>query len=89
LEKQNLGYGEMFSQAASNIPSSASNMASGLYHAVTNPVQTVSNLLDVGAGALQKALPKPVVDFVNQFESNPGHDCWAFRRMCSWCAHGA
>jgi hypothetical protein len=71
LEKQNLGYGEMFSQAASNIPSSASNMASGLYHAVTNPVQTVSNLLDVGAGALQKALPKPLVDFVNQFESNP------------------
>ena len=66
-----MGYGEMMSQAVSNIPASAGNMISGLYHAVTNPVQTVSGILDVGAGALQKALPKPVVDFVNQFESNP------------------
>jgi hypothetical protein len=66
-----MGYGEMLGQAVSNIPSSAGNMVSGLYQAVTNPVQTVSGLLDVGAGALQKALPKPVVDFVNQFESNP------------------
>jgi len=66
-----MGYGEMMGQAVSNIPASAGNMISGLYHAVTNPVQTVSGLLDVGAGALQKVLPKPVVDFVNQFESNP------------------
>ena len=66
-----MGYGEMMGQAVQNIPASASNMATGLYQAVTNPVQTVSGLLDVGAGALQKALPKPVVDFVNQFESNP------------------
>ena len=66
-----LGYGEMMGQAVQNIIPSATNMATGLYQAVTNPVQTVSGLLDVGAGALQKALPKPVVDFVNQFESNP------------------
>ena len=66
-----MGYGEMMGQAVQNIPASATNMATGLYQAVTNPVQTVSGLLDVGAGALQKALPKPVVDFVNQFESNP------------------
>lgn len=66
-----MGYGEMMGQAVQNIPASAANIATGLYQAVTNPVQTVSGLLDVGAGALQKALPKPVVDFVNQFESNP------------------
>ena len=66
-----MSYGDMLGQAVSNIPSSAGNMATGLYHAVTNPVQTVSGMLDVGAGALQKALPKPVVDFVNQFETNP------------------
>lgn len=66
-----MGYGEMMGQAVQNIIPSATNMATGLYQAITNPVQTVSGLLDVGAGALQKALPKPVVDFVNQFESNP------------------
>lgn len=66
-----MGYGEMLGQAVSNIPSSAGNMVSGLYEAVTNPVQTVSGLMDVAAGGLKNVLPKPVVDFVNQFESNP------------------
>jgi hypothetical protein len=66
-----MSYGDMLGQAVSNIPSSAGNMVTGLYHAVTNPVQTVSGMLDVGSGALQKVLPKPVVDFVNQFETNP------------------
>jgi hypothetical protein len=58
-------------EALSNIPSSAKTMASGLYEAVTNPVQTVSGVMDVAAGGLQNALPKSVVNFVNQFETNP------------------
>lgn len=58
-------------EAFTNIPSSAKTMATGLYQAVTNPVQTVSGLMDVAAGGLQNALPKPVVNFVNQFETNP------------------
>ena len=66
-----MGYGDMLAQAATNVPSSAGNLVSNLYHAVTNPVQTVSGILDVGAGALQKAMPKPVVDFINKFETNP------------------
>lgn len=66
-----MGYGEMVGQAITNIPSSAGNLASGLYHAVTNPVQTVSGIMDVAAGGLQNAMPKSVVDFVNKFESNP------------------
>jgi len=58
-------------EALGNIPSSAKTMASGLYEAVTNPVQTVSGVMDVAAGGLQNALPKSVVNFVNQFETNP------------------
>ena len=58
-------------EAFSNILPSAKNMASGLYEAVTSPVQTVSGLMDVAAGSLQNALPKPVVDFVNQFDADP------------------
>ena len=58
-------------EAFTNIPSSAQTMATGLYQAITNPVQTVSGLMDVAAGGLQNALPKPVVNFVNQFETNP------------------
>ena len=62
---------EVPGEALGNIPSSAANLAKGLYQAVTNPVQTVSGAMDVAAGGLQNALPKPVVDFVNQFETNP------------------
>lgn len=51
----------------SAIPS-ALQFGKGLYEAVTNPVQTVGGLLDVGAGALylgaNEVLPKQVMDFV-------------------------
>jgi hypothetical protein len=58
-------------EAFSNIVPSAKNMASGLYEAVTSPVKTVSGLMDVAAGSLQNALPKPVVNFVNKFDADP------------------
>ena len=57
--------------AITNLPASAGKYGKELYEAVTNPIATASSILDVGAGALQKLLPKQVVDFVNQFESNP------------------
>jgi hypothetical protein len=69
--KKPMGYGEMLGQAVVNTPASAGRMISGLYEAVTSPVQTVSGLMDVAAGGLQNVLPKPVTDFINQFETNP------------------
>ena len=70
-----MSYGEMLGQAVVNAPASAGqfvkNTASGLYEAVTSPVQTASSLMDVAAGGLQNALPKSVTDFINQFETNP------------------
>lgn len=59
------------SEAISNLPSSAAKFVGGLYEAVTSPVQTAKGLLDLGAGALQKATPKPIADFINQFDQNP------------------
>lgn len=58
-------------EAVKNIVPSAKRFAGGLYEAVTSPVQTIKGLLDVGAGAIQKALPDSVVNWVNQFEANP------------------
>jgi hypothetical protein len=57
--------------AVANLPRSAKQFATNLYEAVANPLQTVSAVLDVGAGALQKALPDTVVNFINRFEGNP------------------
>lgn len=44
-------------EALSNAPASAGRFLGGLYDAVRHPLDTASNLLDVGAGAINKALP--------------------------------
>lgn len=62
-------------EAIPNIPSSAAEFATGLYTAVTNPVETAGSLLDIAAGGLktgaQKALPKKVYDFINEMDRDP------------------
>jgi hypothetical protein len=50
---------------------SAIKFGKGLYEMVASPVQTLSSILDVGAGALRNTLPKGVVDFVDQFDADP------------------
>jgi hypothetical protein len=69
--RKNYGLSEVPGQAVANLPASAKKFAGGLYEAVTNPIQTVMGVLDVGAGALQKVLPDSAVNFINQFEGNP------------------
>lgn len=58
-------------EALSNVIPSGAKFLGGMYEAVTNPVQTVQGVLDIGAGALQNITPKAVRDFVNRFETNP------------------
>jgi hypothetical protein len=62
-------------EAIPNIPSSAAEFATGLYEAVTNPVETAGTLLDIAAGGLktgaQKALPKNVYNFINELDRDP------------------
>jgi len=69
--RKNYAASEVPSAAASNLVPSAKRFATGLYEAVTSPVQTVMGALDLGAGALQKAMPESAVNFINQFEGNP------------------
>lgn len=64
---QNIAY-----QAIKNIPSSAAKFAGDIYHAVTNPVETVTNLGMVGAGTIKNVLPKPVTDFISSISKEPG-----------------
>jgi hypothetical protein len=62
-------------EAIPNIPSSAAEFATGLYTAVTNPIETAGTLLDIAAGGLktgaQKALPKNVYNFINELDRDP------------------
>ena len=61
--------GRSVSGFISNIGSSAGQLAGGLANMVMSPIDTASNILDIGAGALQKVLPKAFVDFVNKSET--------------------
>ena len=71
--QRNYAVSELPSEAASNFPKSAQKFATGIYEAVSSPVQTVKGLIDIGAGALQNVLPQGVVDFVNSFSSDPAN----------------
>lgn len=62
---------EIPGEALVNVGPSAVNFYKGLVTAITNPVQTVSGVIDVGAGALQNMLPKELVDLVNQIDNKP------------------
>jgi len=61
----------------SNIPSSAGRLAEGIGSMILSPIDTASNILDIGAGALQNALPKAFVDFVNSGDSPEKADTMA------------
>ena len=63
--------GAYLKPAIEAVPSSAGGLLRGIGQAITSPIETASGLLDIAAGGLQNALPKPVVDFVNSFSSNP------------------
>jgi hypothetical protein len=71
IPKQRRSFADVPGEALANLPSSASSFYKGLVTAITNPVQTATGILDVGAGALQKLLPKDLVDLVNQIDTNP------------------
>ena len=58
----------------SNIPPSAVRLGEGLLTAAVNVVDTkgnntIGNIVDIGAGALQNVLPKALVDFINKSET--------------------
>jgi hypothetical protein len=69
--RKNYALSQVPGEAISNVPASAKRFATGLYEAVTSPIQTAMGVLDIGAGALQKALPESAINFINQFEGNP------------------
>jgi hypothetical protein len=43
----------------------------GLWEAINSPAQTLGGVLDLAAGTLRLAVPKPARDFVDSFDANP------------------
>jgi hypothetical protein len=57
--------------AARNLPSSAYKMGTELVHAVTNPLETAGNVMDLGAGLLRSVTPDFISKRIDQLDWNP------------------
>ena len=57
-------------ETISNLKPSAVQYGQNMLNAITSPLQTVNSIVDIGAGALQNALPQSVVNFVSQADVN-------------------
>ena len=71
VPKKRRSFSDVPGEALANVGTSAANFYKGLITAITNPVQTATGILDVGAGALQNMLPKELVNLVDQIDTNP------------------
>jgi len=69
--RKSYGLAEVPLAAGKNLPESAGKFVGGLVDVITSPVQTLSSILDIGAGALRNSLPAPVVNFVDKFDTDP------------------
>jgi hypothetical protein len=56
-EEPEMGWGEVGSEALSNIPESASRLAGDIYQAVRHPVETGKAVVGLARGVAQKAIP--------------------------------
>ena len=65
-KKQAMDWKSVPVEAATNIIPSMGRMVGDIYQAVTSPVQTVKGVLDLGAGALQNALPESLVQIIGE-----------------------
>lgn len=64
-------WGDVAYEATFSLPSSAGKFIGGMYEAVTSPVETGKNVLDVARGAVQNVLPARVKAFLDEFDTNP------------------
>jgi muramidase (phage lysozyme) len=71
MQNTPMSVGDVAYGAMTNLPASAAKYGKELYQAVTNPIQTLSSILDVGAGALKNITPKSIASFIDIFDRNP------------------
>lgn len=65
------GWSEVPLRALKSLPKSTGNFVGGIYDAVRHPIDTLGNVVDLGAGALQHALPDALVNAVERFDPHP------------------
>lgn len=64
-------WGDVAQSAASNLIPSTGHLISGLGSAIAHPLDTVGNILNVGAGELRGMMLKSVQEFIDKLDWNP------------------
>lgn len=71
LGEEVLPWSVVATRAIGNIPKSAAHFATGMWDAVTHPIDTARGVFDLGAGALRNAMPDAVRSTIDQYDSSP------------------
>lgn len=66
VQKPERSWSDVAGSAASNFIPSAVNVGKSVVEAVSSPVQTAKGLIDIGAGAIQNALPERLVQAIGE-----------------------
>ena len=69
-DQDSLTAGEVAEGAVESFLPSLGREVSGIWEAVTNPIDTASTVLDLGAGILQNVLPESVVQLIGEDEES-------------------
>lgn len=69
--KHEKSWGQVVPEAIGNFVPSLGKMAADIGSAVMHPLDTAQGVLDVGAGALQKAVPESVKKAIDKLDWNP------------------
>lgn len=67
-------------EALANAPESAGNLFSSLGNIVMHPIDTFGNVMDIGGGALQHALPESVTNAINSYSTPEQQEAAAKQR---------
>jgi hypothetical protein len=70
-EESKLSWMDVPVQAVTNAPQSAINFGKGIYEAVTHPLETGKNVLDIAAGGLKNVTPKVIADLIDRLDQHP------------------
>jgi hypothetical protein len=69
--RRKYSFGEALVEAPFSAPGDLAKQFTGLWEAINSPAQTLGGVLDLAAGTLRLAVPKPARDFVDSFDANP------------------
>jgi hypothetical protein len=70
-EESKLSWMDVPVQAITNVPSSALKFGKGLVEAVSHPIETGKNVLDIAVGGLKNITPKTIADLIDRMDQHP------------------